>query len=896
MSAIHQSSLPIDHLVAESAAYPFASEAALESCIVSLDPTMANAGTARLWRAAEPVFLRASPGLSIDDLVSIRDRTWFPGHFSRAPIALVDVLQGLSERWRARLQDGDLQESTWRPSGESAAVSVRRAWRWLTFSLPSDLLSIEDGSLPQDAAPVSPTLAHALRSDGFAETHLHIGAAVTFPTLWAALQRSCLKDVHPEEFHSPGAGFDGGRRLLEWILRAAIGRVLLAEFLCRHGGRSFSEFLCGEVYPRLSAAAGASVAQELRAALRDLLCGRIADTRGPGVVRLRHIAAELIGRSSTRLRDFGSIAEIYASDPLARWFPIDGSGRSAEANFLRWSFAALRRQALDREGELLLWQIVRIRCLYYRHVVQRPMTPGMQWFIRFYARCEPVTDAMSMPAVIRSALAVSGQGRGLRSLEIRKAPNANLGRLLSFLRSVELACPPNATQQRGDAPAPAVEVGVVFHLPRMRGRGAQRGLPGAYGRSSHADPGDLRVNSGRYRYSSYYRDARRRALALCRVFDMYPYALEVVRGIDVCTDELGVPTWVLAPLVSVIRASARRAGERLLQHRERCNSARPSRSHGEQTAAEMLDLRSTIHAGEDFTHLLGGLRRVAQTIEHFRLREGDRLGHAVALGVDATDWARRVGRVSSTKEERLFDLSWELDWYGRNASEPRSDRVVFLRREIPRLAEEIFGAVLSVEQVAKLVRDLHIPSSLHEVGFPLGPQPREFGQAACRSLPAHVLFRYLCAPEVFQRSQQVEWIDTEREAAVLEHLQRDLRGVVARAGLVVEINPSSNLLIGNLGDIEKHPLWRMRPPLGNGTAPPLRVCVGSDNPITFATGLPSEYQLLFDALLSGGLSEDEAMQWISSVQQTSRQAAFTLPVRHSFEEWRAPSVPPIDVL
>ena len=63
-------------------------------------------------------------------------------------------------------------------------------------------------------------------------------------------------------------------------------------------------------------------------------------------------------------------------------------------------------------------------------------------------------------------------------------------------------------------------------------------------------------------------------------------------------------------------------------------------------------------------HLLTGLRLVDQAIEQLELREGDRIGHGLALGVDPREWARRSSRIAMTRETRLLDLVWKWAWYG----------------------------------------------------------------------------------------------------------------------------------------------------------------------------------------------------------------------------------------
>ena len=114
------------------------------------------------------------------------------------------------------------------------------------------------------------------------------------------------------------------------------------------------------------------------------------------------------------------------------------------------------------------------------------------------------------------------------------------------------------------------------------------------------------------------------------------------------------------------------------------------------------------------------------------------------------------------------------------------------------------------------------------------------------------------------------------EGPALEGLQDCVRGTVAGLGITVEINPTSNLLIGNLGDLKNHPLWRMRSPVNDGR-PKLRLCIGSDDPVTFATTLVEEYQLIHDAIVLSGLSADEADSWIEHVRQSGMESRFTIP-------------------
>jgi adenosine deaminase len=120
-------------------------------------------------------------------------------------------------------------------------------------------------------------------------------------------------------------------------------------------------------------------------------------------------------------------------------------------------------------------------------------------------------------------------------------------------------------------------------------------------------------------------------------------------------------------------------------------------------------------------------------------------------------------------------------------------------------------------------------------------------------------------------------VDPAAEAELLASLQAGLRRKVAARGITVEANPTSNLLIGDLNDLARHPLWRLRPPLPDPEFPPIPVCLGSDDPVTFATHLRQEYQLVHDALVLAGLPEAEARRWVERARSAGMETRFTVP-------------------
>lgn len=938
MSSPRLATIPFEHLEAELAAFPVASEASFRLGTASLDPLVSL--QADLWRAAEKEVLNALPSVPPDEAVAIRDKLWFNSSHSEhpidAPVPLVKYIRRLASSYLdiggrpVDLAGSDLGANV------PTAPEARLRWSWMCRALPPDLLRVARGVLDADADPfpLSPVIQQVLKDRGFAETHLHLGAAPEFSLAWAALMHGLTTNESSHgDFRSPGACFEHGRDLGSWLLSAAVVRVVLAAWLF-HGPSSnpstnqllkfaderpgreldiiersrlatlFSEIRQGRFFePRHSRLRSSSEAQ---------LAKRFAQTRAlycrlngpPTLIRDRRTernALRVRHRPVTRL-------DIYSNDPLARivgWHPTEAV--SPETLFVAKALSRIEQYASEGNNEgsdftSLFWQLVRIRCLLYRHVVQRPLTPGLQWFVRFFSRIWPMRKYISSSVLVSTAAHISGKNAGLRSLEVRVGTRDNLSECLNIVRDVESATHPkdryagwrstqllnqekNKELIRKSLDISKLETGVVFHISRDRGGGWEGGNLNAYG-FDHSCPGTIRVSEGTklpkdagnpigFRFARFYLDRRRHAQAIVNVFRQYPGALRTVRGIDLCTDEAGVPIWVMAPLVRWIREAGQQAAIQL-------------KRRGEFTTPP---LRTTVHAGEDFVHLLTGLRRLDETVHYLRLEEGDRLGHALSLGIDPASWCARASRVVQAREERMFDLIWEWSCYAKQGVRVASERLAYVRTEMVRLAHLVFGRSFAPEDLMDFVELLHREKELQAEGYPDQPSLRSKSsinaegpgveQRSPESDGRLLLRAFLRDQNVWRKGRIPETINLrnrnlDHEQSALIQLQDSLRRKIGRLCLTIEVNPSSNLLIGDLGNFVGHPLWRLRPIVPMDDVAPLSVCIGSDDPLTFATTLPHEYQLLFDALILMGRSHEEAMKWIDEARDAGMQSRFTL--------------------
>ena len=359
-----------------------------------------------------------------------------------------------------------------------------------------------------------------------------------------------------------------------------------------------------------------------------------------------------------------------------------------------------------------------------------------------------------------------------------------------------------------------------------------------------------------YRYEGVARSYARQANALSWVLESFPSSLQWVRGIDLCTDELGIPLWVTLPAVRRVLLAGRRAQVRLQRDEGRA----------------LPPPRITAHAGEDFVHLLTGLRLIHQSIARLGMSSGDRIGHGLALGVDVETWCQRRGRVPIQAETRFFDLLWARLELSRGPLDFPPQR---LDDELARLGRLLFSGSGSLLDLGDFIEFLYAERSLELIGYPhrLSSSPPAF--------PSSLVREYLTSTGLFEAGQQVQWIQVEEELELIQCLQEHVRRFVSREGIAVEVNPSSNLLVGDLGSLTEHSVWQLRSPNPKSNdpeeLPPLCVVVGTDDPINVASNLPLEYQRAYDAMITGGLGSERAREWIDRVRQRGLEYRFTLP-------------------
>ncbi|MEZ4434618.1 MAG: hypothetical protein R3F65_19625 [bacterium] len=517
------------------------------------------------------------------------------------------------------------------------------------------------------------------------------------------------------------------------------------------------------------------------------------------------------------------------------------------------------------------------------HLVRALVQPGsdregLQRFVFDYYRTPLAVGRKRARGTERQA---TETGR-VRWLEARMGPDGVTRKLSHLIESIRTLGDDQPTrlgvierraidcrQPRGEAPG----LGVVLHFIRQ----PERALTPPAGDPS-ARPGLTVRRSAAFalppRFSRLRARLWRETFEIMRLDgyrDLAPYLV----GLDVAGDETTTPVEVFAPMIRFLRSPFRRR-----RHTEAELGPLPA----------VPPLALTCHAGEDFVHLLSGMRAVDETLRFLDMRRGDRLGHALALGIEPQRWADRMGTVVSMPlETRVDDLAWFLDRLSRHGEFSHVARQV--ERELAGLTRRLYEGVdrgalddarWDLQFRAWCWRRCDPTDSEGRSAAGLPSDLRLFLRAerdenlAALGEDAQRLWRtHQRSPGVRDRGATLIQVPVRPSwLPAIRRVQVDLIDTLIRRDIAIEINPSSNLAIGPFDDLTEHPVFRWYPPgAARDRAHPF-VVVGSDDPGIFATELLHEYAYLARAAEQRGAAPRQVADWLEDLRQTSVMFSF----------------------
>lgn len=504
--------------------------------------------------------------------------------------------------------------------------------------------------------------------------------------------------------------------------------------------------------------------------------------------------------------------------PSARSMP------EAEVQAAMWRWAA-RRVEPNAQAERLVVQYLRVQTRLYRTLTMDPTGSGLDTFREHFDRLRPLH--VPRDALLARALAEGGDGLELAAVEARVSPPE-----VSSSLDLDSARLRGAVEHLPSRVVP--ETGLVVHLVRTPRPGEP--LASLVGR--------LHAQADR----------------LAQLFSYRPALLEQVCGLDLAGDERQGPFWA-------VRGALRRVLDAAI-----AAAARLPRDPGGPIAPGARRLGLTVHVGEDFPHLLTGLRNIGMVLDSKLLRRGDRLGHALAALQDPERWFQGRQGVVMPRVERLLDLCWVIRLVRREGVEVSPGTVARWEEERERQGKELcpgWGAD-SAAQVLEAFTSTHAARELLGGGL-----PTDTGRLLLHRWLHHRPGRGDHGAAPIDGA-----VELREEGAVepLRVIQDHLRRRISRTQLCVESNPTSNLLIGALhGPMDLPGLAPLAVDEDPGALP---IAIAADDPLTFATGLADEYAYAWAGLVcQGRLTPERARERLGQAAAASWRFRFTTPPR-----------------
>ena len=732
---------------------------------------------------------------------------------------------------------------------------------------------------------------------GVAETHCHFNAGLEYIYLWQQYMDLRLWDnvlvsehiyVHFCKTNKIG-------------IEVPIYRAIWSEYLESDGAEELEQFIC-EKYP--------DDGKDILAILRSLMKGdKVKYSK-----KLVKINKNIISHFERKSRQVGErdflLASIYSKYRKYR--------TNSEMIILlksMWLFKDMQAKRYGGVAHLFL-QYIRRKNIFYKKVMQDNQIQGLANFRLYFGEMRNRMKIMNSPEACELIFRSFSANLHLRKLEIRITPNMQLiegnipkryfeystlkyeikCELLKSIQAVLAAYQKNLREMAGiyewqsgqkmdfswldlqcrEGRIVVPTIGIIFHFTKKN-----------YVDNRAGDMCWVRDAENQNYFTRHIIIWRRTMAAYAKAIEelrsTMPLLGKYVVGIDAASEENQAEPWIFAPVYNAIR------NKRITKPVIEGNDGRIERVN---------NIGFTYHVGEEFRHLLSGLRHIDEVIEHFHYKPGDRLGHAIALGVDVKYWMERNTVVIIPVMEHLENLLWLWgnmvydNWIIEIAVEALEGKILNLAKMIyddvaGMSVHTLYDAYiekfnLNYEDTFAKIKEKFILKNPADVNA--GTDVQHF----CRYYDPQSPYGYMWTKEkifctffcpfYFRKSQKPIFINVDKEEyRMLKKVQEYVVRKVELKGIYVEINPSSNATIGEIKSLYASHILNLNSK-GLSESPEEKhevlVTVNSDDPLIFNTNCENELAYIYHSLVYKNYKKESILQWIDKVRQMGIDSSF----------------------
>lgn len=435
---------------------------------------------------------------------------------------------------------------------------------------------------------------------------------------------------------------------------------------------------------------------------------------------------------------------------------------------------------------------------------------------------------------------------------------------------------------------------------------------------------------------------KKQAFAIATFREKYPKEARRLRGIDACASEIGCRPEVFAQTFRylsnhMVYLSDRTSNEWVEHDKWLNEEEKDLMIKGQKELQPIPQLRMTYHIGEDYLDIVDGLRALDEMIRFLKFNCGSRLGHSLVLGVDVKDYYElKKHRILISQQEYLDNLVWVYYKIKKFALKDYEDLEIFIEQEYSKYFHKIYS-----NYICDTAFDLMLKDAVEY----FKKDEEMIVEGYCNSHFQFGIAEYYAAwklrgddPECYihgyyeEKDDLVEWdsysVDRDNLAiyknryhpacAYLYHLyhynshvkkegdkiieitvnyqfvkcvqeiQECMKKWIATLGIGIEVNPSSNYMIGTFKRYDKHPITKfynkdlVTSEKELEECPQIPVCINTDDQGIFSTYLDNEYAL---QALSLEKAKDEdgkekynrtrIYQWIDNLREMGINLSFT---------------------
>lgn len=361
-----------------------------------------------------------------------------------------------------------------------------------------------------------------------------------------------------------------------------------------------------------------------------------------------------------------------------------------------------------------------------------------------------------------------------------------------------------------------------------------------------------------------YATMRKLNIRFCEAFKQLikecPLLSKYVVGIDAASTENSAEPWVFAPIFRAFRPSDYIFPVSL------------------ETRERIPNIGFTYHVGEDFRHIASGLRHIDEVLTHFNYCSGDRLGHAIALGVDIDKLMEHNRMAVLPVMEHMENLLWMWSKSVHSTSFKAPQNIEYMIMSVARsIYHNIEGiSVYTLWQVYNDKFDVMKVERIKQMQSAdkcfLNREEHSGGWSMDELLCSHY-----CPCYFEQYNKPILIRISDEEIALYKALQNSLRSKVEEIGIYVETNPSSNTAIGDIEGIYTHPIINLNNiglDIDGGLNSCVMTTINSDDPLVFSTCVENEISYIYYSLLNAGCKREKVLEWIDKIRKHGINSSF----------------------